>query len=100
MIVNQRETMRRVELHRSVALSRAQRAAHRVVLDRPKRDHRASRYVRDEDLARWRNSNAQRTWQRTGWSRQRAHPRAVAGPQHRHTTVIAIDYEEKGLVRG
>ena len=92
---------RTVELRRAVALSRAQRADHRVVVNGTKTHHMMKLNVRDKHLPRrGHHSDTTGIFQRAGRSRQRTHPGAVSGPQHGHTIVVLIHCEEEGIVGG
>jgi hypothetical protein len=88
-----------LKLRRAVALTRAERANHRVIVNGLKAHHLIAIQVRDEDFARRRyNGDSRGTRQRAGGSRQLSHPGAIRGPQHYHSAVTSIHHEEEGLV--
>ncbi len=89
------------ELRGAAALTCAQCADHRVVVDGAKTNDAISTTVRDEDFPRRRHhGNTNGILQSAGGSLQLPHPHAICGPQHRHPTVAAIHNEEETFVGG
>ena len=98
--VEHRQTRREIELCGAAALTRAQCANQRAIVE-AKTKGAMETDVRHEDFPRRRHhGDTNGILQRAGGSRQLPHPRAIQRPQHRHPTVAAIRHEEEIFVGG
>ncbi len=93
-------TRREYELRGAATSTRAECAAHRVIVDGTKAHHLIAIPVRNKNFARRRHhGDTPGSRQRAGGSRQLPHPGAIRGPQHCHPMVAAgIHHKEEGLV--
>ncbi len=96
------QTKWEIEFREAAAMTRAQCADHRVVVDGAKTNDAIAIPVRHEDFPRQRHhGDTIGIMQRAGLSRQLSHPRTIQSPQHCHTTVHAsIRHEEEICVGG
>ena len=93
--IEYRETTWAIKFRGAAALTRAQCADHRVVVDGAKTNDAMASPVPHEIFPRRHHGDTSGILQRAGGSRQLPHPRAIQSPQHLHPTVAVIHDEEE-----
>ena len=97
--IEYRQPTRATEFRGAAAMTSAQCADHRVVVDGAKTNDAMATDVRHEDFPRRRHHGDYKgTLQRAGGSRQLPHPRAIRSPEHRQPTISVIRHEEEIFV--
>ena len=101
--IEYRQTTWAIKFREAAALTRAQYANYRVVIEGAKTNDAMATIVRHEDFpGRRHHGDTDGILQRAGGSHQMPmpHPPAIQSPQHRHQTVAVIRHEEETFVGG